>query len=390
MNHIVSERIKQTPPSFIRGILKAAESDDVISFAGGLPNPISFPQEALKESMDRVIANYGSRVFQYAATAGLLPLREYIAEKYKKQYQLDVCSDDIIITTGSQQALDLIGKVLIDKGNRVLIEEPGYLGAIQAFSQYQPSFCGITLMEDGPDMEQFEEVLKQGNVKFAYVVPNFQNPTGLTYSEKKRQAVLALVRKYHCILVEDDPYGELSFDGRVRGYISKDDLNESILLGTFSKTVTPGMRLGFMIIKNEKLRKYINTAKEAADLHSNIFAQYCIHDYVIHNELHEHIQRIRKLYKEQCEAMITAMERYLPKDITFTRPEGGMFIWASLPEGQSAKALFDKAILEKVAFVPGDPFYTDGRVANTMRLNYTNASKEVIEEGIRRIGALYN
>lgn len=389
MNHIVSERIKQTPPSFIRGILKAAESDDVISFAGGLPNPISFPQEALRESMDRVITNYGSRVFQYAATAGLLPLREYIAEKYRKQYRIDVCPDDIIITTGSQQALDLIGKVLIDKGDSVLIEEPGYLGAIQAFSQYQPSFQGVTLLEDGPDMEQFENVLEKGNVKFAYVVPNFQNPTGLTYSEEKRQAVLELVRKYHCILVEDDPYGELSFDGKVRGYISKDDLNESILLGTFSKTVTPGMRLGFMIIKNEMLRKYINTAKEAADLHSNIFAQYCIYDYVIHNELQEHIQRIRKLYKEQCEAMIAAMERYLPKDITFTRPEGGMFLWATLPEGQSAKALFDKAILEKVAFVPGDPFYTDGRAANTMRLNYTNASKEMIDEGIRRIGVLY-
>lgn len=386
MNHIVSERIKQTPPSFIRGILKAAESDDVISFAGGLPNPISFPQEALKESMDRVIMNYGSRVFQYATTAGLAPLREYIAEKYRRQYQLDVCAEDIIITTGSQQALDLIGKVLIDKGDSILLEEPGYLGAIQAFSQYQPSFQGVTLLEDGPDMGQFEEVLKHGNVKFAYVVPNFQNPTGLTYSEEKRKAVLELVRKYHCILVEDDPYGELSFDGKVRSYISKDDLQESILLGTFSKTVTPGMRLGFMIIKNEKLRKYINTAKEAADLHSNIFAQYCLYDYVIHNDLQEHIQRIRNLYKEQCDTMITAMKTYFPKDISFTRPKGGMFIWASLPEGRSAKALFEQAILKKVAFVPGDPFYTDGRVANTMRLNYTNASKEIIVEGIRRIG----
>lgn len=338
--------------------------------------------------MDRVIINYGSRVFQYATTAGLLLLREYIAEKYRKQYQLDVCPDDIIITTGSQQALDLIGKVLIDKGDRILIEEPGYLGAIQAFSQYQPSFCGVTLQEDGLDIAQFEEALKQGMVKFAYVVPNFQNPTGLTYSEEKRKAVLDLVRKYHCILVEDDPYGELSFDEKVRGYISKDDLNESILLGTFSKTVTPGMRLGFMIIKNEKLRKYINTAKEAADLHSNIFAQYCIYDYVIHNELQKHIQKIISLYKEQCEAMIKAMETYFPSDISFTRPQGGMFIWASLPKGQGAKELFDKAIRERVAFVPGDPFYTDGRVANTMRLNYTNASKEVIEEGIRRIGKL--
>ena len=388
MERIVSERIRQTPPSFIRGILKAAESEDVISFAGGLPNPISFPQEALKESMDRIITDYGSRVFQYATTAGLTPLREYIAEKYRRQYQLDVCVEDIIITTGSQQALDLIGKVLIEKGDSILLEEPGYLGAIQAFSQYQPNFCGVTLQEDGPDMAQFEEALKNRKIKFVYVVPNFQNPTGLTYSEEKRQAVLELVRKYHCILVEDDPYGELSFDGKIRGYISKGDLNESILLGSFSKTVTPGMRLGFMIIKNEMLRKYINTAKEAADLHSNIFAQYCLYDYVLHNDLQEHIQSIRYIYKEQCESMIKAMEMYFPKNITFTRPQGGMFIWATLPEGQSAKELFDKAILEKVAFVPGDPFYTDGRVANTIRLNYTNASKETIVEGIKRIGKL--
>lgn len=390
MKNIVSERIRQTPPSFIRGILKAAESEDVISFAGGLPNPISFPQEALKESMDRVVADYGSRVFQYSTTAGLSSLREYIAEKYRKQYQLEVESEDIIITTGSQQALDLIGKVLIDKGDHILIEEPGYLGAIQAFSQYQPHFCGVTLLEDGPDISQLEEILEQGNVKFAYVVPNFQNPTGLTYSEEKRRAVLNLVRKYHCILVEDDPYGELSFDGNVNGYISKDGLEESILLGTFSKTVTPGMRLGFMIIKDETLRKYINTAKEAADLHSNIFAQYCLWDYVVHNDIGEHIDKIRSLYKEQCQTMIQAMEDCFPKQVSFTRPKGGMFIWATLPEGQSAKDLFDKAIQEKVAFVPGDPFYTDGRTANTMRLNYTNASKEMIEEGIKRIGALFH
>ena len=388
MNHIVSERIRQTPPSFIRGILKVAESEDVISFAGGLPNPISFPQEALKKSMNRIITEYGSRVFQYASTAGLLSLREYIAEKYRGQYNLDVCAEDIIITTGSQQALDLIGRVLIDKGDSVLLEEPGYLGAIQAFSQYQPNFCGVALQKDGPDIAQFEEILQNRKVKFAYVVPNFQNPTGITYSEEKRKAVLALVRKYHCILVEDDPYGELSFDGKVRGYISKGELNESILLGSFSKIVTPGMRLGFMIIKNERLRKYINTAKEAADLHSNIFAQYCLYDYVLYNDLQEHIQNIRCLYKEQCESMIKAMEMYFPKNITFTRPQGGMFIWATLPEGQSAKALFEQAILKKVAFVPGDPFYTDGRVANTMRLNYTNASKEIMVEGIRRIGEL--
>lgn len=390
MNHIVSERIKNTPPSFIRGILKAAEKEDVISFAGGLPNPISFPQEALQNSMDRVIAEHGSRVFQYASTAGLFELREYIACKYKRQYKLNVEPDDIIITTGSQQALDLIGKVLINEGDTVLLEEPGYLGAIQAFSQYRPNFIGVPLMEDGLDLSYFEETLKKENVKFAYLVPNFQNPTGITYSEEKRREVLALARKYHCILVEDDPYGELSFTGKVNGYISNDGLEESILLGTFSKIVTPGMRLGFMIIKDEKLRKYVNTAKEAADLHSNIFSQYCIWDYVTHNDIQEHIKKIRELYKEQCQAMIQTMEACFPKDVSFTRPKGGMFIWATLPEGQRATVLFEKALSKKVAFVPGNPFYTDGREANTMRLNYTNASKDMIEEGIRRLATLFD
>lgn len=389
MDNIVSERIRQTPPSFIRGILKAAESDNVISFAGGLPNPISFPQEALKESMDRVVTDFGSRVFQYSTTAGLLPLREYIAQKYRNQYKLDVLPDDIIITTGSQQALDLIGKVLIDEGDNIVMEEPGYLGAIQAFLQYQPHFNGVPVLDDGLDTVKFEEVLKQGNVKFAYIVPNFQNPTGLTYSDEKRRMVLELARKYHCILIEDDPYGELSFSGKVKGYISNDDLKESILLGTFSKTVTPGMRLGFMIIKDAKLRKYVNTAKEAADLHSNIFAQYCLWDYLVHNDLDKHIIKIRELYKEQCQTMIKSMEKHFPTEVTFTRPEGGMFIWATLPKGQSSKALFDKAIKKNVAFVPGNPFYTDGRDANTMRLNYTNASSEMIEEGIKRIGELF-
>lgn len=388
MCNIVSDRIRQTPPSFIRGILKAAESKDVISFAGGLPNPISFPQEALKESMNRVVTDYGSRVFQYSTTAGLTELRQYIADKYQKQYQMDIVADDIIITTGSQQALDLIGKVLINEGDGVAIEEPGYLGAIQAFSQYRPHFYGVPLLEDGIDTEKLEEVLKQGNVKFAYVVPNFQNPTGITYSKEKRARVFELMRQYHCTFVEDDPYGELSFDGDVQGYISGSDPSESILLGTFSKTVTPGMRLGFMIIKDAKLRKYVNTAKEASDLHSNIFAQYCLWDYLMHNDLKEHIEKIRKLYKEQCDAMIQSIETYFPSKIRFTRPTGGMFLWATLPEGQSSKELFDQAILQKVAFVPGNPFYTDGRDANTMRLSYTNASKEMIEEGIRRIGKL--
>lgn len=384
----ISKRSINTPPSFIRGILKVAQSEDIISFAGGLPNPISFPQEALNESMNRIVVNYGSKVFQYSTTAGLDLLREYIACMCVNKYKIDICADDIIITTGSQQALDLIGKVLINEGDNIIIEEPGYLGAIQAFSQYGPQFRGITLLDDGLDLNQFEDALRKYDVKFAYIVPNYQNPTGLTYSREKRQNLFELAKQYHCILVEDDPYGELSFDGSINGYVSSDDLSESILLGTFSKIITPGMRVGYMIIKNNELRKYINTAKEAADLHSNIFAQYCMWDYLTHNNLQEHIQNIRTLYNTQCNTMLGAMDKYFPNTVKYTKPNGGMFIWVTLLNNKRALDVFNSAITEKVAFVPGDPFYVDGRIANTMRLNYTNATSDMIEEGIKRIAKI--
>lgn len=384
----ISELSIATPSSFIRAILKTAEDNNVISFAGGLPNPISFPKDELKESTNRIIENYGSKVFQYSQTAGLAELREYIAKHLNHTQGMNVASEDIIITTGSQQALDLIGKVLINQGDTVILEEPGYLGAIQAFSQYRPNLCAIPLANDGMDMNALESKLKDSNAKFLYTVPNFQNPSGLTYSQEKRNKLLSLAQKYHCILVEDDPYGDLKFEGSPYGYISKADPSGSILLGTFSKTVTPGMRIGYMVIRDCELRRRINTAKEAADLHSNIFSQYILWDYLTHNDLATHISKIRALYKEQCNTMISALETYFPKDVMFTRPKGGMFIWATLPENKSALDLFEKAQKENVVFVPGNPFYVDGKNANTMRLNYTNSDKEMIVEGIKRLGKL--
>ena len=382
----LSELSRAMAPSFIRAILKTTESREIISFAGGLPNPVSFPQEELKESTDRVIENYGSKVFQYSQTAGLAQLREYIAGHLSGKQGMQVRSEEIIITTGSQQALDLIGKVLIDPGDTIILEEPGYLGAIQAFSQYRPHMCAVTLESDGMDMSKLESRLKESNAKFIYVVPNFQNPSGLTYSREKREALLSLVKKYHCILVEDDPYGDLKFEGTPYGYISKSDPGESILLGTFSKTVTPGMRIGYMVIKDDELRFRINTAKEVADLHSNIFSQYILWDYLTNHDLSKHISKIRALYQKQCSTMISSMETYFPESVKFTRPEGGMFIWATLPEELSAMDLFEKAKEKKVVFVPGNPFYVDARNANTMRLNFTNCDEEIIVEGIKRLG----
>ena len=387
METLLSEGIKATPPSFVRSILKAASEPGVISFAGGLPNPVSFPQEELLHSMERMVKTYGSHVFQYSITAGLPELRQYIAERYHRIFGLNLTMDNIIITTGSQQALDLIGKVLLDKGDGVIVERPTYLAAIQAFSMQQPTFYPVALTEEGMDPEGLADAL-QNPVKFVYAIPDFQNPTGLTYSAGNRERIYEILKKYEIVLIEDDPYGELRFEGERLPYIGAGKLPNSILLGTFSKTVTPGMRIGFLISENKELLKHIAVAKEASDLHTNIFAQYVIWDYLKNNDLDLHIAKITELYRKQAHAMTQAMDRYFPSTVKYTRPRGGMFLWVTLPEGVSAMSLFPRALEKKVAFVPGDPFYTDAKNANTMRLNYTNADAETIEEGIRRLGDL--
>lgn len=384
-----SERILNTPASFIREILKVIQQDDIISFAGGLPNPVSFPKEELKQSMERVIDQFGDEVFQYSSTEGYRPLREWVAERYRDEYGMDVQADDVLITTGSQQALDLMGKVLINPGDALAIEEPGYLGAIQAFTVFEPHFCPVPLLDDGIDLDRLEQILEERNVKLLYTVPNFQNPTGLTYSVEKRKALCALLNRYSAYLIEDDPYGQLKFEGEVFPYIGSFGLKKSVLFGTISKIITPGMRLGWICTKDRELMQHLVTAKQAADLHSNIFAQYAVYDYLMNHELNEHIGKIKALYKEQSDAMLQAMKDFFPDTVTYTMPKGGMFVWGSLPEGESSLELFDRAMKEKVAFVPGNPFYVyDQKPVPTFRLNYTNSEPEVIREGIRRLGRL--
>lgn len=384
-----SSKILNTPSSFIRNILKVAGDSDIISFAGGLPNPISFPMEAIQESVERSIAEHSTKLFQYSTTLGYDPLREYIANKYRTQYGYNVEAKDVMITSGSQQALDLLGKVLIDTGDGVVMEEPGYLGAIQSFTMSQPQFYGVDLEEDGLNVEQLRETLAANpHIKFIYMVPNFHNPTGITYSQEKRDAIYEVIKDYDIALIEDDPYGELRFQGEHLPYVGFGRFQNSVVLGSFSKTVTPGMRLGFIITKNEEIMGHLETAKQATDLHTNIFSQYVIHDYLQHNAYSDHVQKIVTLYKEQSDAMLAAMEKYFPSNVKYTKPDGGMFIWVTLEEGVSALELFHKAMEVNVAFVPGDPFYTSKTNVNTLRLNYTNSTPEVIEEGIKRLATI--
>ena len=381
-----SKRIKNTSSSFIREILKVTQRPEIISFAGGLPNPVSFPQEELKISMNRIADKYKDKIYQYSTTLGLDSLRQFIASRYKKIHNMDITLDNIIITTGSQQALDLIAKVFLDKQDKVLVEEPSYLGLLQAFSMFEVDFVQTKLNDDGLDIECLKETVKKHHPKLAYLIPNFQNPTGLTYTKENRDLVFDVIKDEDMILIQDDPYGELRFNNEERiPYIGLNKTDKNIYLGSFSKIITPGMRLGYVIAHSEIIKK-LETAKQASDLHSNIFAQYLISDYLYNNDLDKHIDKIKKLYKEQASAMIEAMEKYFPKNIKFTYPKGGMFTWVTLEEGKSSTKLFNIALEKNVAFVPGNPFYINQDVdVNTLRLNYTNADSPTIEEGIKRL-----
>ncbi len=381
-----SKRIKNTPSSFIREILKVTQKPEIISFAGGLPNPISFPQEELKISANRIMEKYGSKVYQYSTTLGLDSLRQYIADRYNKIWNMGIGIENIIITTGSQQALDLIGKVFVNEEDNVMVEKPSYLGLLQSFCMYRANFVATKLDDDGLNIENLAETMEKYNPKVAYLIPNFQNPTGLTYTKEKREQIFDVIKDKDMILIQDDPYGELRFEDSPRiPYIGLNKTERNIYLGSFSKIVTPGFRLGY-IIANKEIIKMLETAKQASDLHSNIYCQYLISDYLHNNDLDKHIEKIKKLYKSQANCMVEAMEKYFPKSVKFTRPKGGMFSWVTLEEGKSSLELFNKAIEKNVAFVPGNPFYIDSsKDVNTLRLNYTNADNDTIIEGIKRL-----
>ena len=384
MNNRFADRMKTTHKSFIREILKVTHQPEVISFAGGLPNPGFFPVEEIASASTKVLVEDGRNALQYSTTEGYLPLREFIVERYLRKCGLKIEPDEILITNGSQQGLDLIGKVFLNKGDGVVIERPGYLGAIQAFSIFEANFQSVPLLDDGIDADLLEKALGEDNAKLLYTVPNFQNPSGITYSRQKRKDVANILEKRNVVCVEDNPYGELRFEGEdlpsIRNY-----LDATVLLGSFSKIVAPGLRLGWICAGKEIMEKLI-VAKQAADLHSNYLSQRIVHQYLMDNDIDEHILKIRAAYRKRRDLMIDMMAEYFPEEVKYTKPEGGMFLWVTLPERVSSLDLFELAIKEDVAFVPGNPFYFDDCSRNnTLRLNFSNSDEEQIEEGIKRL-----
>ena len=377
----LSSRYRNIPVSFVRNILNYAGSADMISFAGGLPNPELFPVKALTESAAAVMAENGSAILQYAGSLGYYPLRQWIAERYSKKYQMDITPEMVVITNGSQQALDVLAKLLVDKNDGVLLEKPSYLGAIQALSAYEPRFVGAIMESDGVNLTQVEEAFWEEDIKLMYAIPNAQNPSGISYSKAKREALALLLERYDKFLIEDDPYNEIWFGEAFSDPIKKMAPNRVAWTGSFSKMVAPGFRNGWVVLPPE-LVPHFDKAKQSTDLNPNNLTQSVLHHYLTHNDLDSHLGRIRSRYAQQAELMHALLLQYMPAGVEAIMPTGGMFLWASLPHGVRASELVERTMKRGVVFVPGNSFYTGVSGDTFMRLNFTNSCAHDMEKGI--------
>jgi len=392
-----AQRAKGVKSSAIRELLKITQRPEVISFAGGLPASEVFPAARFQEACQRVLQSRAHLALQYGATEGYEPLREMVA-RHINRYGIQARSENVLITSGSQQALDLIGKLLINAGDKVLVEAPTYLGALQAFSIYGADYVAVPSDEDGLRTQLLEAPLRSGP-KFMYVLPNFQNPGGTTLAEGRRHELVLLADKFGIPIIEDDPYGQLRFEGEhlpplvvldrenLRGDHGY-SIGNVIYLSTFSKTLAPGLRLGWIVAPPEVISK-LTQLKQGADLHTSTFAQMVAYEVARDGFLDEHVKLIRRVYRERRDAMLEALSAEFPPDVTWTRPQGGLFLWVTLPEGMDAQQLFAAAIQENVAFVPGDSFYAPNGDAESakrhLRLNFSASDPEKIREGIRRL-----
>ncbi len=382
-----AKRIASLKASEIREILKVTENPDVISFAGGLPAPELFPVEEIKEVNRIVLEESGQKALQYTTTEGYAPLRKWIAQRMNSRLGTSFDSDNILITHGSQQALDLTGKVFLDENDVVLCESPTYLAAISAFKAYGCKFIEIPTDDNGMIMEALEKILESTpNIKLIYAITNFQNPTGKTWSLERRKRLAELSAKYSVMVMEDNPYGELRFEGEFLPSVKSFDKDGYILCtGTFSKIFCPGYRIGWVAGDKEIIRKYV-LVKQGVDLQCNTIAQMEIAKYLELYDIDEHIAKIVETYKERRNLAIEVMEKTFPESVTFTRPEGGLFMWVELPAHINARDVLDECLKRKIAFVPGGSFFPNGGRENTFRINFSNMPNERIAEGLTVIG----
>jgi 2-aminoadipate transaminase len=390
-----ANRTQRMGSSIIRELLKLTEQPDIISFAGGLPAPEVFPVEQFKKACNTVLDEFGAQALQYSTTEGYRPLREMIA-RHATRFGIDIAPDNILITSGSQQALDFIGRVFINQGDHIVCESPTYLGALQAWNAYGAQYISVPSDENGMIVDELEKALRVGP-KFIYVLPNFQNPAGSTLNLERRKKLVELADRYGVPIVEDDPYGQLRYEGEhlpavvtLDSQFRGDDgtyTGNVIYLSTFSKILAPGIRLAWVVAPQQVIRKLV-MAKQAADLHTATFNQIVAFEVGKHGFLDEHVKFIRATYKERRDVMLETMDEVFPSEVRWTHPQGGMFLWGILPKGMDAAEVLKVAIEKKVAFVPGGSFHPNGGGENTMRLNFSFSSPEIIREGITRLGLL--
>jgi 2-aminoadipate transaminase len=391
-----AQRMKSVRRSEVRELLKLTEQPGMISFAGGLPAPELFPVDRVEEACHTVLRNHGQQALQYSTTEGYRPLREMIA-RHTCRYGVNVGPDNILITASSQQALDLIGKVFINPGDHIIVDQPTYLGALQAWNLYQAQYIPVPLDDDGMTMAGVESAMRAGP-KFLYALPNFQNPTGVTISLERRRRIVELADHHGVPILEDDPYGQLRYEGEhlpsfvaVDSEFQKHDghiyTGNVIYLSSLSKTLAPGLRLGW-IVASEGVIERLVLAKQGTDLHTSTFAQMIAYEVAHGGFLDEHVRMLRREYRVRRDAMLEALAASFPPEVTWTRPSGGLFLWLRFPEGMDAADVLREAITEKVAFVVGTAFHADGSGRNTARLNFSNSDPAKIREGIARLGAV--
>ncbi len=391
-----SQRTQRMKASAIRELLKVTEQPDMISFGGGFPAPDVFPVEEFKKACNYVLEHKGAEVLQYGGTDGYVPLREMIL-RHAINLGINVDIGNILITSGSQQALDLLGKIFINRGDRILVESPTYLGALQAWNAYGAEYITVPVDEYGMITEKLEAALRIGP-KFIYVLPNFQNPTGTTLSLERRKKLIHLADRYGVPIVEDDPYGQLRYEGESLPAVELLDsqmrvqngtyTGNVIYLSTFSKILAPGLRLAWVIAPHGVISK-LALAKQGCDLHTSTFNQIVAHEVGQHGFIDRHITVIQKVYRERRNAMLDSLEEHMPEGVKWTRPHGGLFLWVTLPEQFDTTEMLPEVIQEKVAYVPGEFFHPDGSRKNTMRLNFSFCSPERINEGIARLGRAF-